>query len=158
MEPGHNPSPYPLHKCPLDPWESLSNLPIKELVQQLVLLLTTLTLCRSLIHDSVRWLTPSHMTQQKSCLHTIYHPNFFLHLLIMKLFYSYASLTGTSRLVRKSKLPHKRYCYNILLLRRMLCSCVCVFLFFLKIDFHTWSIALTTAFLQRKSSKRFKFS
>lgn len=44
MEPGHNPSPYPLHKCPLDPWESLSNLPIKELVQQLVLLLTTLTL------------------------------------------------------------------------------------------------------------------
>lgn len=117
------------------------------------------SVCRSLIHDSVRWLTPSHMTQQKSCLHTIYHPNlfiFFLHLLIMKLFYSYASLTGTSGLVRKSELPHKRYCYNILLLRRM-CSCVCVFVF-LKIDFHTWSIALTTAFLQRKSSKRFKFS
>lgn len=90
------------------------------------------SVCRSLIHDSVRWLTPSHMTQQKSCLHTIYHPNFFfffLHLLIMKLFYSYASLTGTSGLVRKSELPHKRYCYNILLLRRM-CSCVCVFVFF----------------------------
>lgn len=35
------------------------------------------SVCRSLIHDSVRWLTPSHMTQEKSCLHTIYHPNLF---------------------------------------------------------------------------------